>query len=153
MQIRVANRQDEPIIRTIVSQANAEIGGTEVDLTGRDSDLNNIDANYFWYDGIFLVAEEDGQIIGLAGARRGESEIMLELMRLVVIPARRRRKVASRLMETISFFGNNLGYREVVYKPSQHGTAQREPILGFTADGARWKREIARATAHCSNPS
>ena len=113
MQIRVANRQDEPIIRTIVNQALAERGQSEVDLKGRDEDLNNVEQHYFWYDGLFLVAEEDGQIIGLVGARKSEHDESLELLRLVVVPAHRQKGVARQLMDTVFFFARNLEYKEV----------------------------------------
>ena len=64
MQIRVATRQDEPLIRTLVNQALVEQGKAEVDLQGIDADLNNVESHYFWFDGIFIVAEDAGQIIG-----------------------------------------------------------------------------------------
>lgn len=139
MQIRVANRQDEPIIRTIVNQANAEHGLPEIELTGGDSDLNNIEAHYFWYDGIFVVAEEDGQIVGLAGARRGETDDVLELLRLVVIPSRRRHGTAQLLMNTIVFFARNAEYEEIRYAPQKH---DGKPFLGFVEEGKVWKLDL-----------
>jgi GNAT superfamily N-acetyltransferase len=145
MQIRVANRQDEPIIRTIVNQANVEVGDAEIDLTGRDSDLSNVDSQYFWFDGIFVVAEEDGAIVGLAGARRasdtadGARSDVLLLKRLVVVPARRRTGCASILMDTIIFFARNAEYRVIEYSPRPSDTT---PFMGFTADGGIWKFEV-----------
>lgn len=145
MQIRVATRQDEPIIRTIINQANAEIGATEIDLTGRDSDLTNIEANYFWYDGIFLVAEEDSQIIAIVAARRGQTDKQLELFRLVVIPSRRRRGIARKLLETVLFFARNMEYEQLVFDPNKFGTNQNKPCLGFTAGGGIWNYELKTA--------
>jgi GNAT superfamily N-acetyltransferase len=145
MQIRVANRQDEPIIRTIVQQANAEVGDAEIDLTGRDSDLSNVDAKYFWHDGIFVVAEDDGAIVGLAGARRlsdtadGAGHDILSLKRIVVIPARRRTGCASALLETVLFFAQNAEYKVVEYVPRK---SDGEPFLGFTAHGGVWRHVL-----------
>lgn len=148
MQIRVANRQDEPIIRTIISQANAEVGDAEVDLTGRDSDLTNIESEYFWYDGIFIVAEEDGTIVGLAGARRGETDDVLSLKRIVVVPARRRTGCAAALMDTIKFFAHNAEYKVIEYVPRK--TDPAEPFLGFTADGGVWRKALAKPAEGCA---
>lgn len=144
MQIRVANRQDEPIIRTIVNQVNAELGAAEIDLKGSDSDLNNIESHYFWHDGIFVVAEDNGLVVGLGGARRGESDKQLELVRLVVIPSRRNKGTAVQLLQTIEFFGQNSEYDEVVYSPKKFGTTQNEPFFGFTVDGATWNLALKR---------
>jgi N-acetylglutamate synthase-like GNAT family acetyltransferase len=149
MQIRVANRQDEPILRTIINQANAEVGDSEIELTGRDSDLTNIDSQYFWFDGIFIVAEDDGQIVGLAGARRGESDDVLRLIRLVVVPARRKTGCAALLMDTIVFFARNAEYKRIEYTPRKSDPA--EPFLGFTADGGMWLREVEGAAQSCSS--
>lgn len=143
MQIRVANRQDEPIIRSIINQANAEIGETEIVLTGRDSDLTNIDSEYFWFDGIFIVAEDDGQIVGLAGARRGDSDDVLRLQRIVVVPARRKTGCAAHLMETILFFARNAEYKRIEYAPRK--TDPSEPFLGFNARDGVWALEVKEA--------
>lgn len=149
MQIRVANRQDEPIIRTIVNQAYAESAVAEVDLKERDADLNNIESNYFWHDGIFVVAEEDGQIVGLAGARRGDTEQDLELVRMVVSGAKRRRGIARKLLETICFFGSNSEYKQLVFVPKKHGTTATNPVLGFTASGANWTLPLGSVGVSC----
>jgi N-acetylglutamate synthase-like GNAT family acetyltransferase len=155
MQIRVANRQDEPAIREIVNQRNAELGLRQIELVELDSDLNNIDAHYFWYDGIFIVAEEDGQIVGIAGARRGESEDVLEVLRIAVATGRRGKGVGKLMMQTILFFAGNSEYKRVILNTKKHGAEHKEPCLGFTADGAgaeHWTLDIPKA-ASCSNPS
>jgi hypothetical protein len=80
MQIRFANRQDEAPVRAFL-----EGQGKSLDLAGDDNDLRNLDLNYFGRDGIFVVAENGGQLIALAGARKLESDPeILELKRLVV---------------------------------------------------------------------
>jgi hypothetical protein len=58
VQVRFANRQDEPNIRTFVESVYAESGST-FDLDGSDSDLRNIDAQYFGQEGLLIVVEED----------------------------------------------------------------------------------------------
>ena len=138
MQIRVANRQDEPIIRTIVNQALAERGSSEVDLKGRDEDLNNVEQHYFWHDGLFLVAEDDGQIIGLVGARKCEHDDSLELLRLVVVPSHRKKGVAHSLMDTVFFFARNLEYKEVSCM------FEMDPVSGFSSNMGDFKVDDAR---------
>lgn len=121
MQIRAGNKQDEPIIRTIIFQALEENGAVP-DLEGRDRDLKNIEHNYFWYDGLCIVAERDGQIIGVLAARRSEKdEDSLELMRLAVTPGARQRGAARSLVKTLEFFAKNMDYKEVRVSQNELG--------------------------------
>ena len=80
MQIRIANRQDEAPVRGLL-----EAAGNKLDLSasGADHDLHNIDQNYFGHDGIFLVAERDGNVVAFAGARcEGDDKNKLVLRRM-----------------------------------------------------------------------
>ena len=158
MQIRAANKQDEPIIRTIISQAMEENGATS-DLDGRDSDLKNVEQNYFWYNGLCIVAERDGQIIGVLAARPNEKDDdTLELMRLAVTPGARKRGAARSLVKTMLFFAGNMQYKQVVAGASELGEDLKriDPIilkkLGFwqDADAAVWlmKPQDIGANAH-----
>lgn len=113
MQIRAGNRQDEPIIRTIIFQSMEELG-LESDLDGRDNDLRNIERNYFWYDGLCLVVENDGQTLGvLAGKRDEKDERVLILSRLAVLKAVRRRHYGTALMKSMLFFAANMEYEKI----------------------------------------
>ncbi len=115
MQIRAGNRQDEPIIRTIVFQA-LEALGIEPELDGRDKDLRNLELNYFWHDGLCIVAERDGQVIGvLAAARSEKQEDALALKRLAVTPGAQKRGAARKLIKTMCFFARNMEYKKVVF--------------------------------------
>jgi len=69
MQIRIANRQDEQKIQALAAQVASECGGT-FDLAGKDADLNDIEQNFFAKDGIFVVAEEEKEVVGFACANR-----------------------------------------------------------------------------------
>lgn len=114
MQIRAGNRQDEAIIRTIIFQALEE-HGIQSDLEGRDNDLRNVERNYFWYDGLCLVAENDGQVVGVLAAKRSQKdESTLLLTRLAVVPGVRKRGTARELVKTMLFFANNMEYKKVV---------------------------------------
>jgi GNAT superfamily N-acetyltransferase len=149
MQIRVATRQDEPFISTIVFQSLQEYG-IQPDLQGADSDLTNTERHYFWYDGLCLVAENDGVIAGvLAGRRRPGQEDILELCRLVVEPGARRRGVARALLKTMLFFAANLEYKTIVCAPPGRAaelTLPPVPVmekLGFSKDDAGvWRMPV-----------
>ena len=138
MQIRVANRQDEPAIRAIVNECRAQRGEPEVDLKGADSDLNNVEEHYFWFDGIFLVAEEEGTIIGLIGARRGNSEETLDLRRLAVSPAFRGKGVARHLLNHVLYFASNLDYKRVIMDPARQHLDKQKPIQPFQVENGLW---------------
>ena len=73
MQIRIANKQDERSLRDFV-EAFHKNAGEPFDLKGADRDLAHIEASYFGRDGLFLVAEDDGVVVGLAGARRRDDD-------------------------------------------------------------------------------
>lgn len=157
MQIRAANKQDEPIIRTIIFQAMEE-NGASADLEGRDSDLKNVEHNYFWYDGLCIVAERDGQIIGVLAARRNEAdEETLEIMRLAVTPGARKRGAARALVKTMLFFAGNMEYKKIRAGISDLGEDLKriDPLilkkLGFTQepDGSFWS--IAPSAVSCFN--
>lgn len=114
MQIRAGTRQDEPIIRTIIFQALEELG-IKPNLEGRDSDLQNLEHSYFWYDGLCIVAEREGQVIGVLGARRHkENEDILELARLAITPGARQRGAGAALVKTMLLFAANMGYKNIV---------------------------------------
>lgn len=113
MQIRAANRQDEPLIRNIVFSSLEELGIT-ADPEGRDSDLKNVEQSYFWHDGACLVAEKEGQVIGVIAGCRHNCDEELELARLAVYPAARNRGVGRALIKTLVFFASNMDYKRIV---------------------------------------
>lgn len=135
MQVRAGNRQDEPLVRAIVTQYLEE-QGRALDLEDKDRDLRNLEANYFWHDGLFIVAERDGQLIGmLAGRKNSKSDEILDLKRLVVTTGARRRGVAKALVKTMLFFAQNMEYKKVEFKDSESVEDQQRDAalarLGF----------------------
>lgn len=137
MQVRFANRQDEPNIRTFVESVYAESGGT-FDLEGNDSDLRNIDAQYFGHEGLLIVVEEDKKIFGIAGARR-KSESVLELKRFLLDPSLHGEDTAGELIEIIISFAPRLLYHKIVDgrigpQPSSTELAEALRKAGFTKE-------------------
>lgn len=156
MQIRAANRQDEPLIRNIVFSALEELGITP-DPDGRDKDLKNVEQSYFWCDGACLVAERDGQIIGVVAAKRAATEDELELARLAVYPAARNRGVGRELVKTLLFFARNMDYKLIVLGADLPSAdlarlpATKLSKLGFSQQEMRWCMPVAQDPASCSS--
>lgn len=65
MQIRIFNRQDDKGLRTLIEREK----GLSLNLDNADKDLRNVEATYFGHGGIFLVAEDEGEVKAYMGAR------------------------------------------------------------------------------------
>jgi len=111
MQIRVANRQDEKQIQSIFADICSK-KGEEFDLNSRHKDLRNIEANYFGNEGIFLVAEDDGKIIGFAGAKK-ESDSVLSLDRFYIDDAHKRNGIDQQFMQIIVPFAKRMYFEKL----------------------------------------
>lgn len=137
MQIRAGNRQDEPTIRAIIFDAMEECG-LQPEPEGREDDLKNVETGYFWHDGIFIVAEREGAIIGVAGGRRNpDDQDELELIRLAVLPAERKNHIAKELINTIMFFADNMEYKRVIMRTKARVIPGVLSKLGFAHDEKR----------------
>jgi putative acetyltransferase len=134
MQIRLGNRQDEPAITVLVFDVMKEFG-LEPKPDGAESDLKNIEAHYFGRDGIFLVAESDKQIVGIAGARRS-SENELELVRMAVGKTFRGKGIARDLMRTVVNYAKDMGYGRIQVEPARQYPGGDRALMawGFTSD-------------------
>lgn len=111
MQIRLANRQDEKQIQTIFADICSK-KGDELDLNSRHKDLRNIEANYFGNEGIFLVAEDDGKIIGFAGAKK-VSETFMAVERFYICDANKRDGIDQRFMQVIIPFAQRMFFEKI----------------------------------------
>lgn len=134
MQIRLGNRQDEPNITTLVFEVMREFN-LEPKPEGAESDLKNIEQNYFARDGVFLVVEEDKEIVGIAGARRN-SDNELELVRLAVGKKCRGKGYARELMKTVVNFAKDMGYQRIEVEPARQYPGGDRALMawGFTSD-------------------
>lgn len=129
MQIRLGNRTDEPVIQKLVARVMTEFA-LQFDLNGAESDLKNVDANYFAHNGVFLVAEQEGELIGIAGAR-AETETDLELVRIAVDKKCRGTGVARKLMSTVISFANDLEYKRIVVEPARQYPGGNDFLMRF----------------------
>jgi N-acetylglutamate synthase-like GNAT family acetyltransferase len=112
MQIRIGNKQDEVSTRALIT-AVLEEDGKSLDLEKTDSDLRKIETHYFGHDGIFLVAEVDGKVVGMAAAIK-RTESICELKRLYVGPDSRGQGIGHQLLTQIIAFAHGLDYDELM---------------------------------------
>jgi len=136
MQIRLGNRQDEPAINTLVTEVMTEFS-LPIDRDGSESDLKNIESNYFARDGVFLVAEKEGKLVGVAGARRSQEDV-LELVRIAVAKSFRGKGAARSLLSTVLSFANDLDYERIIVEPARQYPGGDDFLMrfGFTSDPA-----------------
>lgn len=136
MQIRLGNRQDEKAIGTLVFDVMKEFD-LPIKPGGSEADLKNIEANYFARDGVFLVAEEEGKLVGIAGARRSEENV-LELVRMAVTKDWRGKGCARNLISTVLSFARDLGYERIIVEPARQYPGGTDFLMrfGFTSDTA-----------------
>jgi putative acetyltransferase len=109
MQVRIGNKQDEGAVRALVQQSMIEVGA-EYHLENSEADLKNIEGEYFGHDGIFLVIEEESNIIAFAAARRLNDEIC-EVRRIFVNKAWRKQGLMLKLFHQIIAFARRMDYR------------------------------------------
>lgn len=133
MQIRIANRQDEPEIRTFVDTIYQK-SGSSLNIEEQDSDLRNMEANYFGKEGLFLVAEDNDKIIGIAGARK-KTEKVLEFKRLMVADGSGHEDIANEMIDVIVRFAPRMLFEQIEVSV-QNGPGTLRQLLstkGFTS--------------------
>ncbi|MBX3076369.1 hypothetical protein KF913_20825 [Candidatus Obscuribacterales bacterium] len=134
MQIRIANRQDEPEIRTFVDTIYQK-SGSSLNIEEQDSDLRNMEANYFGREGLFLVAEHNDKIIAVAGARK-KTEKVLEFKRLMVsTDAEGADEIANEMIDVIVRFAPRMLFEQIEVSV-QNGPGTLRQLLstkGFTS--------------------
>ena len=82
-------------------------------------------------DGAFLIAELDGEPVGCAGLRRHDQDIV-ELKRMYIRAAYRRRGLARALLSGTESRAMDLGYRRLLLET---GSKQPEAVALYLASG------------------
>jgi len=141
-QIRIANKQDEPHIRALASNALKSIG-MEIDLDGTDADLKNIEWSYFGQDGGFFVLEVDGAIAGFGGVAK-LSDDAAEIKRLYVKEGESMEIGSNELLEMLIDFARKMDYRliECSEIAARFAKPDQLEIRGFRKEGARMVTNI-----------
>ncbi len=135
VQIRLGTRQDEDTIHSLCSDVMHEFG-LDFDLEQADVDLRNIESNYFAHDGLFLIAERNGEIVGFAAARKAAWGDDLELVRFVVERSWRGKQIGHELLTTIVSYAREMDYSRIVVEPVRQypGGQQALMSMGFTSE-------------------
>lgn len=120
MQIRIGNKQDEASIRELVAASYSQSART-LALDGGDSDLRNIEKNYIWHDGVFLVAEDEREVIGFAAALKKTDTVLL-LKRLVVAEISLRPNISQLLLKQVLKFAKDLDYLAIDFIVDESNT-------------------------------
>jgi GNAT superfamily N-acetyltransferase len=125
-EIRTA-RFDEPAVRKLVSEALADLA---VRYGGSGDDTPVSAADFAPPNGDFLVAVDDGELIGCAGWRtRGDAA---ELKRMYTTPQARGRGVARRVLAAVEESARRGGRTRVILET---GDRQPEAVALYTSAG------------------
>jgi GNAT superfamily N-acetyltransferase len=133
-----AARSEPPLLTRPVAYdseiANALIAEIQADLTERygGPDDTPVDpAEFHLPSGVFLAATVDAEVIGCAGLRRHSSDAV-ELKRMYIRPAHRRRGLARALLHEVERWAIELGATRIVLET---GDEQFEAVALYTACG------------------
>ena len=69
MQIRLGNKQDEPMVRDLLMTVMHEVNLEKYFEQARPA-IMNMEREYIGHDGTYLVAEDERKIVGIAAAKK-----------------------------------------------------------------------------------
>jgi len=136
MQIRIGNRQDQKRVQALTELICREFG-RPFDLDQGDQDLKNIEGRYFGRDGIFLVVEEEKQIVGLAGAMRLDEDRFV-LRRICLEKPWRRKGLGRQLLKIVLSHAQLLGFRSVALGDDPFQPLNAKSALVSSEDASRF---------------
>ena len=94
----------------------------DVDNSGYEDDLRNIERDYLCAGSNFWVAEADDQLIGMVAAQRIDGRTG-RLRRMRVTRDWRRKGVATHLLDTVEEFCRGQGYTRLILDTTEQQTA------------------------------
>ena len=95
------------------------------DQTGEFEDLNHLQTAYFDNRGLFVVATDDGRVVG-TGAVKQLSQDICELKRMWILSSHRAHGLGLQIVRPLFAFALEQGYKKVrleVYDPPRQGRA------------------------------
>jgi len=93
-----------------------------------------VEANYFGKDGVFLVAEEEQKVVGIAGANMIDLDTC-ELRRIYVAKDFRRRGIGRKMLSIIVSIAKRLDYKRLVVGDTpRDGTSPSLPEFRATTE-------------------
>ena len=114
MQIRLFQPTEAEGVKSLITSVMNKEYATE-EKAYQYGDLNDVAAAYGKLRETFLVAEEEGKVIGTAGIKEDSDSTAL-LRRLFVHPSHRGREVGSILVDTVLDFCKLNHYKWVVFR-------------------------------------
>ena len=108
MQIRLGNKQDEPMVRELLMKVMHEVKLERYFEQARPP-LMNMEREYIGNDGTYLVAEDDGKIVGVAAAKK-KSDTLCEVALLCVTSEWRRMGLGKQMLEQVVRFARGMDY-------------------------------------------
>jgi N-acetylglutamate synthase-like GNAT family acetyltransferase len=126
------------MVHLAVDELNRRYGGEN---TGLEEPLTDFDSPR----GVFIVAREEGHLVGGVALRPLTLEGWCEIKRLWVRPDYRRSGVATGLMNTVVQFARESGYRTVFLET---GWAQPEAVAFYKKTGWQQVEVVPEGTAN-----
>jgi len=108
MQIRLGNKQDEPMVRDLLMTVMHEVNLEKYFEQARPP-IMNMEREYIGQDGTYLVAEDDRKIVGIAAAKK-RTDTVCELALLCVTSEWRRMGLGKQMLEKIVSFAKGMDY-------------------------------------------
>ncbi|CAN5575924.1 hypothetical protein BH10ACI2_BH10ACI2_04960 [soil metagenome] len=129
--IRTANNADVEQINRLVFAVLAEFG-LPPDPLGKDSDLADIEQNYFCSGGVFEIIEgPKGDLLGTCGLFRIDDETC-ELRKMYFVPAIREQGLGRLILDRAVRHARRLGYRSIMLETT---TVLEQAIRLYTRFG------------------
>ncbi len=147
MQIRLGNKQDEPMVRELLMTVMHEVKLEKYFEQARPP-LMNMEREYIGQDGTYLVAEDDRKIVGMAAAKK-KSDTVCELALLCVTSKWRRMGLGKQMLMKIVSFAKELDYDALQVDAAVVGTEAAGFLMhsGFRlADADDLGRRVWRIT-------
>jgi putative acetyltransferase len=112
--IRPCDNNDIPLIKRVVFTVLKEYN-LNPDETGKDSDLNDVEKNYFSHNGFFGVAQEIGtnKIVGTFGLCAISNEIC-ELRKMYLLKEARGKGLGDFILNTSISIARERGYKKII---------------------------------------
>ncbi|OIO37766.1 MAG: hypothetical protein AUJ75_03595 [Candidatus Omnitrophica bacterium CG1_02_49_10] len=151
MKIRIFKEGDVNVIKELVTATMEHEIGLNQEVYPVD-DFEDMARTYGEDNGVFFVAEENGRIVGGIGLTKESDDVGL-VRRFFVDAASRRKGIGSLLMENITDFSKNGGYKRIEFRATgrmipaislcvKNGFLEKEKLSLFGVEIARLSKDL-----------
>lgn len=109
--------EDREAVWNLHEKALKHVGAFIAGVDSLDTDLKNIPKVYDQGSGAFVIAEQDGAVIGMGAVRRVDAETA-EIKRMRVLPEYQGQGLSTRLLKLLEGKAKELGYKRLVLDTS-----------------------------------